>query len=241
MTTAQQVHTALEEKVIDYLQDCHAMEQNVLRMLDSMIATTSDSEVLHQLKRHRMDTERHEHMLRERLEALGSCPSLMAEVPAVFTAWLKGLGDRLRGDKPGKNARDGYITEHVEIAAYSLLEQLADRAGDLETARVARFIREDEEEMAQWIASRWGRFIDLTLEEGGYDRRAGGRQPPWRTAPAGWRPRGQNQGMAITPLECVALVGGLTLVGLLLSQWRHLGGEQPRRAMAPGAQAASPG
>jgi ferritin-like metal-binding protein YciE len=232
MTTAQ-VRTPLEEKVIDYLQDAHAMEQNVVRMLESMMATTSDPEVLHQLKRHHMDTERHERMLRERLEALGSCPSLTAEVPAIFTAWMKGLGDRMRSDKPGKNARDGYITEHVEIAAYALLEQLADRAGDLETARVARFIREDEEEMARWIAARWGRFVDLTLEEGGYSPRSAGPER-WRSPQGdGWRPRRQESGMAITPMEWLALAGGLTLVGVLLTQLRRAGGEQPRRAFSP--------
>jgi ferritin-like metal-binding protein YciE len=159
----------LQEKVIDYLQDAHAMESNVLRMLDSMISTTNDPEVLHQLKRHRMDTERHGRMLRERLEALGRRVSLTEEVPAVLGAWLKGLADKLRTDKPGKNARDGFVTEHLEIAAYALLERLAERAGDLETARVARFIRDDEEEMARWIASQWDRFIDLTLEEGGFE------------------------------------------------------------------------
>src|SRR5262249_40881406 len=67
--------------------------------------------------------------------------------------------------------RDAYITEHVEIAAYALLEELAKRAGDLETARVARFIRDDEEEMARWIAARWDRFIDLSLAETGLEQR----------------------------------------------------------------------
>jgi ferritin-like metal-binding protein YciE len=185
MATAA-LENRLQAKIVDYLQDAHAMESNILRMLDSMISTTNDPEVLHQLKRHRMDTERHEKMVRERLEALGQGTSLTAEVPAIMGAWLKGLADKVRADKPGKNARDGFITEHVEIAAYSLLEQLADRVGDLETARMARFIREDEEEMARWIASRWGKFIDLTLEEGGFEL------PRGRSLSGRW-PYGQAQ------------------------------------------------
>ena len=80
----------------------------------------------------------------------------------------KGFGDQVRTDKPGKNARDGYVTEHTEIAAYELLERLALRAGDQETARVVREICKDEEEMARWIAARWEKFVDLTLADAGF-------------------------------------------------------------------------
>src|SRR5439155_1867620 len=143
--------TRLEEKLVGYLQDAHALEQNVLRMIDSMIATTTDAAVLARLRLHRAETERHERIVRGRLEAHGAGPSLAAEVPAIMGAWLKGVGDLMRPDKPVKNARDAFVTEHVEIAAYALLERLAERAGDLETVRAARFIRDEEEMMARSI------------------------------------------------------------------------------------------
>jgi ferritin-like metal-binding protein YciE len=157
----------LQQKLVDYIEDAHAMEQNVLQMLDSMIATTRDEDIVEELEHHKMETERHEQLLRERLQALGRDASLRKEAQSIAGALMKGVADQVRGDKAGKNARDGFITEHMEIAAYELLERLAQRAGDEETAEVARRNRADEEAMAQKIASNWDKFVDLTLAEEG--------------------------------------------------------------------------
>ena len=157
----------LREKLVDYIEDAHAMEQNVLQMLDSMIATTKDDEIVADLEHHKRETERHEQLLRDRLEAHGRDASLRKETQTIAAALVKGVADQVRGDKAGKNARDGYVTEHMEIAAYQLLERYAQRAGDEDTAAVARQIRRDEEAMAEKIAARWDKFVDLTLSEEG--------------------------------------------------------------------------
>jgi ferritin-like metal-binding protein YciE len=157
----------LQQKLVGYVEDAHAMEQNVSKMLSSMISTTDDPEIEEVLKHHKEETEEHERRLRERLDAMGAGTSTTKEVGAVGSALLKGVGDMARTDKPGKNARDGYMTEHMEIAAYELLERLAKKAGDEQTAEVARENRADEEAMAQKIDSKWDKFLDLTLAEAG--------------------------------------------------------------------------
>jgi ferritin-like metal-binding protein YciE len=157
----------LQEKLLDYLQDAHAMETNVLQMLDSMIANTDDAAMLEMLTHHREETERHGTRLAERLDALGADPSVRKQAQSVIGGAMKSMVDSMRGDKPGKNARDGFVTEHLEIAAYELLERLAMRAGDSETAEVARSNRAEEEAMAQQIAGSWDHVLDLTLAEAG--------------------------------------------------------------------------
>ena len=155
----------LQQKLIDYIQDAHAMEQSVSMMLDSMISSTDDAEITEMLKHHQEETERHEQRLRERLDALGAGPSTRKQVQTIASALMKGAADQVREDQAGKNARDGFTTEHMEIGAYQLLERLADRAGDPETAEVARKNRVEEEEMARKIDSNWERFLELTLAE----------------------------------------------------------------------------
>jgi len=153
----------LQQKLVEYVQDAHAMEQNVSTMLTSMISTTDDPHITEMLEHHKQETEEHERRLRERLDAMGAGTSTTKAVGGIGAALLKGAGDMARTDKPGKNARDGFMTEHMEIAAYELLERLAKRAGDEQTAEVARKNRADEQAMARKIDSNWDRFLDLTL------------------------------------------------------------------------------
>ena len=159
----------LAEKLADYIEDAHAMESSVLRMLDSMISTTTDDEIRRSIEKHRVQTEEQEQRLRRRLEALGRRPSARKETQTLVATLMKGVGDQVRADKAGKNARDGFVTEHMEIAAYELLERLALLAGDADTALVARQNKQEEQAMAKTIASNWDRFLALTLVDAGIE------------------------------------------------------------------------
>jgi ferritin-like metal-binding protein YciE len=157
----------LQDKLVEYIDDAYAMEQNVLRMLDGMIRTTTDPQIKRGLEKHKKETELQAERLEECLQAHGKSPSMAKEAGGIIGALMKSVVDVARGDKPGRNARDGFATEHMEIASYQLLERVARKAGDKKTAAVARQNREEEEAMARSIASKWNKFVDLTLREEG--------------------------------------------------------------------------
>ena len=157
----------LKGQLVKHIYDGIAMEQNVLRMLDSMIETMEDDEIRQRLREHKLQTEQQSDRLMRRLEAHGASPSVVKEAGGIAGALMKSVVDMARGEKAGRNARDGYATEHMEIASYQLLERIAERAGDPETADVARQNRSEEGAMAAKLASNWDRFAEVSLREQG--------------------------------------------------------------------------
>jgi ferritin-like metal-binding protein YciE len=159
--------TKLEEKLVEYIDDAYAMEQNVLRMLDSMIGTTKDPQTKRALERHKKQTEQQAERLEDCLQEHGSLPSAAKRAGGVMAALMKSVVDVARSDSAGRNARDGFATEHMEIASYQMLERVARKAGDKRTAAVARQNREEEEAMARSIGAKWNKIVELALKEEG--------------------------------------------------------------------------
>jgi ferritin-like metal-binding protein YciE len=157
----------LQEELVKHIDEAHAMEQNVLRMLDGMIATTDDPEILDALEHHKVQTQGHADRMAQRLEAHDLSPSAVRQLGGVLGALAKMPLDFVRGDNAGRNARDAYATEHLEIASYELLRRVAEKAGDAETADAAREIIEEERAMALIIEQNWDRFAELSLQEEG--------------------------------------------------------------------------
>jgi ferritin-like metal-binding protein YciE len=143
------------------------MEQDVLRMLDGMIESTDDPQMRQDLEHHKQETEQQAERLKARLEAHDASPSMVREAGGIVGALMKGVVDLARSEKAARNARDGYATEHMEIASYQLLERVATSAGDEETAEVARQNRAEEEAMAAKIDRTWDKVAQLALTEEG--------------------------------------------------------------------------
>jgi ferritin-like metal-binding protein YciE len=157
----------LKEQLIKHIDEAHTLEQNVLRMLDGMIATTDDPEILDALEHHKLQTQGHADRMAQRLEAHGATPSAVKQVGGVLGALAKMPLDFVRGERAGRNARDAYAAEHLEIASYELLRRIAQKADDEETAQAAREIVVEERAMAKVIEEHWDTLAELSLREEG--------------------------------------------------------------------------
>jgi ferritin-like metal-binding protein YciE len=157
----------LTTQLVKHIDEAHAMEQNVLRMLDGMISTTDDAQILDALEHHKMQTQNHADRMAQRLEAHDASPSTVKQMGGILGALMKMPMDMVRGEKAGRNARDAYATEHMEIASYELLRRVARKAGDEDTAMAAQQIIGDEQAMAKTIEDNWDKFAELSLQEEG--------------------------------------------------------------------------
>jgi ferritin-like metal-binding protein YciE len=156
-----------QELLVKQLDQAHAMEHAVSRMLDVMIRTTSDPSVKADLETHKQETEEHADKLARCLERYGESPSKLQDALGTMTALLKAPADLIRGEQEMRNARDGYATEHFEIATYRVLESLAKAAEDKQALQVARENAADEERMAARIQRNWDRVVAGSLEQEG--------------------------------------------------------------------------
>ena len=159
-----------ERQLIKHLDEAVAMEKGVLRMLDSMLRTTDDAELARELDAHKRVTRMHIDRLQQRLRANGGRPSVTRQAGGMVAAGLHSLDVLVRRQKPARNARDGFATEQMEVAAYELLERVARRAGDDETAETARKNRTEDEAMARVLSRSWDKVADASLAEGGGGR-----------------------------------------------------------------------
>jgi ferritin-like metal-binding protein YciE len=120
-------------------------------------------------REHLTESERHEALVRERLEARDAKPSRLEDLLGGLSGKGFVLFARSQPDTPGKLATHAFSYEHLELATYDLLERVAERAGDEPTADAARRIRGDEDAMSRRIADHWEAAVEASLQAKGDD------------------------------------------------------------------------
>lgn len=142
----------LRAKLIDWLQDAYAMEHQITQTLEGQVKDTERyPQIQARIQQHLEETREHEQRMADRLKAFETEPSGMRSVTAKLIGILMGAAEGARSDPLVKLARDDYVTEHLEIAAYGALIAAAQAYGDTETIQAARANLRDEWEMSSWL------------------------------------------------------------------------------------------
>jgi ferritin-like metal-binding protein YciE len=152
------------DQLVKYLTDAHSIEEQALAQLRVAPDLAGGGRLEQVLAGHLAETEGHERMIRDRLQALGASPSTVKDV--VMAVGGKGfiLFARSQPDTPGKLLAHAYSYEHLELAAYRLLGIVADRAGDTETTALADEIAQQERLMGERLATCFDEAADDSLE-----------------------------------------------------------------------------
>jgi ferritin-like metal-binding protein YciE len=155
----------LDEQLIKHLTDVHSIEEQALLQMRVAPRLARDPELARVFRHHLTETEDQERRVRARLSARGTDPSKVKDWVARAGGVGMVLFARSQPDTPGKLIAHAYSYEHMELAAYELLALVADRAGDGETADMARSIREQEAAMADRLAARFDRAVEASLRD----------------------------------------------------------------------------
>jgi ferritin-like metal-binding protein YciE len=175
---------ARDAKLVQYLNEAYGKERHLEQALRAHIGLTTRPNYRKRLQEHLRETKRHGDQVKRRIKQLGgSAETLSLPGPDAFTeaaetgmsvaqralALARGPLHAVRGtsepEKMLKNAKTEYSEEAEEIANYTAIEELANKVGDKETAKLAKEIRRDEERMASFLQKLIPQLVNLVARE----------------------------------------------------------------------------
>jgi ferritin-like metal-binding protein YciE len=188
-----------DAKLAQYLNEAYGKEKELETALQAHLAMTTRAPYKKRLKEHLRETKSHAKDVERRLKKLGGGAQSTQALVGKTMAAAKGPMHALRGtgeqEKMLKNAKTEYFNEHEEIATYLAIEELAERVGDRDTAKLARRIRRDEERLARFLL---GQIKSLTGAVAGEEIPAAQRR---RSSPGRTRRRATSSNRRAAPAK----------------------------------------
>lgn len=167
----------LRNKLIGYIEDAYALEDQIEQVLTNQVALTANHpEIQQKIRQHLAETQLQKKRMAQRLESYGRTPNVVKNVVGNIQGTVVGMAAGLRGDALSRAMRDDYVTEHLEIAAYTLLITTAELVGDMETVKAAKETLKEEIAMQSWLAEHLAGSLLLDFQDQKVEIPAGGRQ-----------------------------------------------------------------
>lgn len=166
VTESQMTPPISKDRLVSWLNDAYAMEQAISKVLENHVNDAKDYPLLQtQLQKHLEQTRHHGEIVKGCIERLGASTSAIKSGLADISGILVALSTGMAQDELVKNAIADYATEHFEIASYTALITAARDYGDADIVRACESIRQDEQEMAQWLEQRLPIIVQNSLRK----------------------------------------------------------------------------
>ena len=141
-----------KELVISWLNDAHAMENALIKVLEHRIDDAKDFPAVQEMDRqHLEETKRHAELVKGCIERLGEKPSTAKSVMGTMFGAMQAPMTGLARDEIVKNCLMDYAAENFEVASYRALITAANQMGDQETVLVCEQIMQEDLAMANRI------------------------------------------------------------------------------------------
>lgn len=155
----------IDEQVTKYLTDVHSIEVQALAQLERAPDIAGGGRLASAFLEHLDETREHERLVREALEGRGADTSGIKDLAGRVGGWAMIAFARLNPDTPGKLTAHAYSYEHMELAAYELLERAAMHAGDRTVVGLASEIGAQERAMGERLAANFDEAVEASLRE----------------------------------------------------------------------------
>lgn len=145
------------EVLLAYLRDVHALEGQAIELLEKGAARVDDEQLESVFRGQLEETRGHRERIEALLEKRGAGPSLVKDTMLRTGGLNLSAFFGAQPDSTTKLAGFAFAFEHLEVAAYELLQRVAARAGDEEVVTAAGTILADERRAAELVAETWDR------------------------------------------------------------------------------------
>ncbi len=169
-TASPRIEVDAHEILVANLRNAHALEKQVIAVLETQLKVTDDYPDLHaRLSQHILETREQTRRLESALDFCGESPSIIKDAMLSTIGMSQSTVQGFSDDAVLKAVTADMMTEHLEIATYRTLITLAKMAGKSELLPLLEETLHEEEAMAAWLDDNLEpitrRFVELKAAE----------------------------------------------------------------------------
>ena len=149
--------THASERLVQWMRDAHAMEQQAETILKNEAKRIEHyPELKSRIEHHLEETRQQAERLQTRIDQLDGGTSAIKDTMGSLMGFAQSMSGMFAGDEVLKGSLANYAFEHMEIASYKMLIATAEEVGDTDTKRVCEQNLREEEAMAEWLDEHIG-------------------------------------------------------------------------------------